>query len=164
MQMAADVRSVSRAAIDRMAQLGQLEEITVGATRCVRAQSLLDFLSAHESRVAIVRRYLEECARERRTTTYQPVTALIGFIHTNPAHRRAIGAVLGDVSRQAWREHGIVLSVIVHRKTSGPSRPSPGFMELAVELGLLDLEDEDALIKREMERVWAFYAKKPGQG
>jgi hypothetical protein len=159
MQMAADVRGVTRAAIDRMVQLGQLDEIKVGTTRCVRAKSLLDFQDAYEDRITIVRRYLEECAQERHITTYQPVMLLIGYTHTNPAHRKAIGAILGDVSRQTWREHKIVLSVIVHLKTSGPSRPSVGFMELAVELGLPKIEDEDALIAREMERVWEFYAR-----
>ncbi len=70
-----------------------------------------------------------------------------------PADRTAIGGILDAVSQQMWEKHQIILSVIVHRKTAGRTRPGPGFFELAKRLGLYRKgDDEDELIERESEK------------
>jgi hypothetical protein len=135
----------------------------VGETRYVRASSLSSILRGRESRIAAVRSYLEDCAGEQRTTHYEPVMNLIGLTHSKPADREAIGGVLGAILDQTWREHGVALTVIVRRNAAGRSRCGPGFFKLVASLaGLPDWNDEAALVERETERVWKFYAKPLG--
>jgi hypothetical protein len=74
-----------------------------------------------------------------------------------PADRKRIGYLLGDVSRQTFKEFGILLSVTVHRKTSGTTSPGAGFFELAEDLKL-EWDDDDVLVATEMEKVWGHYA------
>jgi hypothetical protein len=163
LQMVADYRGVTRAAIDRMVRIGQLEEIKIEGTRYVRAESLLQRQKGREQQIKTVRTFLEAWAREqarkdRKPLTYEPVMAEVGMSPSVPADRTTIGGILDVISQQTWEEHQIILSVIVHRKTAGRTRPGPGFFQLTKRLGLYD-DDEDDLIERESQKVWNFYAK-----
>lgn len=164
LQMVADYRGVTRAAIDRMVRIGQLEEIKIEGTRYVRAASLLQRQKGREQQIETVRAFLNAWAQEQARTsqkplTYEPVMAEVGMSPSVPADRTAIGGILDAISRQSQQEHGIILSVIVHRKTAGRTRPGPGFFELAKSLGLFkEGDDENVLIERETRKVWEFYA------
>ena len=157
MQTAAEFRNVSRAAIDRMLRLKQLEEISIGKTRYVRILSLVSIQRRQDERITTVRAYLEQCARKKTIVVYEPVRALIGLSHAIPADRTSIGKILDAVSKQTWEEKRILLSVIVHRKTLGKTRPGPGFFTLAKSFGF-SLDDKDTFIAKETEKVWAGYA------
>jgi hypothetical protein len=167
LQMVADHRGVTRAAIDRMVRIGQLEEIRIEKTRYVRASSLLAIRHEFERKVAVVRSYLEKAARQGETCVfYEPVMSLVGLSPGVPADRSAIGAILGRVSEITWalpKKDRHLLSVIVHRKTPGITRPGPGFLALAEYLheneGLPSWKDEDDLIERETRRVLGFYGR-----
>lgn len=163
LQMVADHRGVTRAAIDRMVRIGQLEEIRIDNTRYVRASSVLAIQQKFEAQVATVRAYLEKQARKRTIVFYEPVMGIVGLSPGVPADRTTIGAILGRVSEQTWalpKPERHLLSVIVHRKTAGKTRPGPGFLTLAESLGLEWEEgEEDAFVERETERVWRMYAK-----
>lgn len=156
-QMAADGWNVSRAAIDRMARGGKLEEIQINGTRCVRATSFQKLIDEWNEQMAQVRKFVEEYARRRKVVFYAPVMEHIGLSAKVPADRKRIGYLLGDISRQTFDEFGILLSVIVHRKTSGITSPGPGFFELAEDLKL-EWDDDDVLVATEMEKVWEHYA------
>lgn len=161
LQMVADLRGVSRPAIDRMVKLGQLAEIRIGKTRYVQASSVLDLRRERDRQVAVIRAFLEQCAREERIVTYEPVMKLIGLRPSVPADRVAIGDILSDVARQTWFNAGPnqnLLSVLVHRRTPGKTRPGPGFFALVREFGL-SWTDDDELVQRETARVWKVYAK-----
>lgn len=161
LQEVADHRGVTRAAVVRMLSVGQLDEVKIGRNRYVRAWSLIDREEVFRQEDEAIRAYLEECARAGETVFYEPVMAIIGLSWRVPADRKRIGMALGRVSEATWSEHGVLLSVLVHRKTSGITRPGPGFFDLLK--GLEDFEpypkgEEDAIIARETQRVFDFYA------
>lgn len=157
-QMLADIRGVSRGAIVRMIEVGQLKGIKIGKTRYVRASSYIDLLKERERRIQTVRAYLEEVASKRQNVTYEPVMSLVGLRWQTPQDRLTIGRILGAISRQTHAEHGILLTVIVHRKTAGRPRPGEGFFELSLGLGY-EWDDNDEFVEDETEKVWDFYSK-----
>jgi hypothetical protein len=110
--------------------------------------------------VTLVRADLEKRAARREIVTYAPVMDLLGLSPAIAADRGRIGAVLVGVSLDTFREHGRMLSVLVHRKGKPPTRPGAGFFKLAAELGLLT-GDPDRFVADELERVWALYGGLP---
>lgn len=167
LQTAADHQGVSRAAIDRKVRLGQLDEVRIDGTRYVRASSVIAIGHEFERKVAVVRAYLEKLARRGETHVfYEPVMNLVGLSPGIPADRTIIGGILGRVSEITWalpKKDRHLLSVLVHRKTPGITRPGPGFLALAEHWrdteGLPAWENEDDLIERETRRVLWFYGK-----
>jgi hypothetical protein len=155
--MAAEFRGVSRAAIVAMLDKKKLEEIRVGKTRYVRAQSLIDLMNREEDEVSTVKRLLERRAREQEIVFYRPVMAAIDRSPTIPADRGYIGGVLAKISEQTKDEHKVLLSVIVHKKTLGRTGPGEGFFELARSLGY-KWEDEKRFVDQELKKVWRVYA------
>jgi hypothetical protein len=110
--------------------------------------------------VTLVRADLEKRAARREIVTYAPVMDLLGLSPAIAADRGRIGAVLVGVSLDTFREHGRMLSVLVHRKGKPPTRPGAGFFKLAAELGLLT-GDPDRFVADELERVWTLYGGLP---
>ena len=110
--------------------------------------------------VATIRADLEARAARREIVTYAPVMDLLGLSPAVAADRGRIGAVLVGVSLDSFREHGRMLSVLVHRKGKPPTRPGAGFFKLAAELGLLT-GDPDRFVADELERVWTLYGALP---
>jgi hypothetical protein len=80
-----------------------------------------------------------------------------GFSFCTYLLQQKSGCELGGVSRRTFDEFGVLLSVIVHRNTSGTTSPGAGFFELAEALEL-EWDDEDALVATAMEKVWEHYA------
>ena len=105
--------------------------------------------------VATIRADLEARAARREIVTYAPVMDLLGLSPAVAADRGLVG-----VSLDTFREHGRMLSVLVHRKGKPPTRPGAGFFKLAAELGLLT-GDPDRLVADELERVWTLYGGLP---
>ena len=163
MQMAADARDVSRAAIDRMVRIGQLEGVRIDGTRYVRASSMRALKEKREQQVAQVRKFLEKCARKSQNVVfYEPVMDIVGLKTTIPADRKRIGVLLGEVSEQTYEESKILLTAIVHRKTaSRTTHPGPGFFNLAKSVGLKwDRRDDAGFLDREIEKVRKHYASR----
>lgn len=109
--------------------------------------------------------FLKAKARRRQLSTYTQVNAAIGqswhrmFDFTDPSGRNAIGAVLGNATKQTIKESGAMLSSIVYyldRNDTGP-----GFFALAVELGLLantaSNEEKLAFWTSQVKRIHNFY-------
>ena len=72
-----------------------------------------------------------------------------GLQHQISNHRARMGAVLGDVSIEAFYDHHVILSAVVVNKTGkNKGRPSSGFWNLVETLGF-EFEDEYA-----MESFW----------
>lgn len=161
LQMVADHLGLTRAAVDRMVRIGQLEEIRIEKTRFVSAESLYKRQQEHRHKVAKVRVFLEDCARERRIVTYEPVMEKIGLSPSIPADRTAIGKILGDILKKSWRKDRILLTAIVHRKTTGKTRPGPGFAAVLEEIeDFPEYEDEDAMVTEAIQKVWDHYAQR----
>jgi hypothetical protein len=157
LQVAADSRDVSRAAIDRMLRIGQLTEIKIGKTRFVKASGLTALVKEREAQVRKVRTYLEKVAKQQEKVFYEPVMNILGLDRLVPANRTAIGSILGEISEQTFAENKILLSVIVHRKSAGETHPGDGFIELARAMGL-HWKDEREFVSREVKKVWQFYS------
>ncbi|SEB02361.1 hypothetical protein [Rubrimonas cliftonensis] len=161
-KMAAEALGLSRPAIDGRIKDGRLATVKIAAARHVLASALIEHRRGQEEVNARIRSYLGGVAADRGTVFYEPVMSLVGMSTRMPRDRELIGAILGDISRASYDEtateeaHGILLSVLVHRKTGGTTRPSPAFFDLARELGF-EWDDDDAFVAQEMERVWKAY-------
>ncbi|MGY4608608.1 hypothetical protein ACVW16_007020 [Bradyrhizobium sp. USDA 4474] len=162
LQMAADYRGVTRAAIERMVATKQLEVIKIRNTRCIKLQGLIDLSQAFDRQVRIARDYLEEVAAARTIIFYEQVMNALGLSRTIPADRTKVGKILGRVSEDSYEKDGILLSVIVHRKAPGRTHPGPGFLTLAEELEF-DWDDERAFVDQEVEKVFEHYAAGRGK-
>jgi len=153
--VAANAVGVSRAAIERMLADGRLSEIVVGDMRCVRANGVVDLVEKMDQRVNAAFARLEVVARQRATLTYRPLMEEVDLDYTLSRDRNVIANVLDRVSRRSNKEHGILLSVLVHRK-NGAALPGPGFFALATELGYA-VADKAEFFDEQIERVWMHY-------
>ena len=157
-QMIADLRGVTRGAIVHMIDTGQLRQIKIEKTRYIQTASFVAYENEIKRRTQIVYSFLEDLARQRRTCFYDPVMSCIGLRWQTPADRQTIGAMLGQISRETVEDNGILLSVLVHKKSAGRSKPGNGFFELAAGLGY-EWDDPDEFVEEEIQKVWALYAK-----
>ena len=73
-----------------------------------------------------LRHVLIDIARKGAFTTYQPVADLFGLEMANPAHRREIGRLLGEVSRFEVSQGRPMLSSVV--VLSGDDVPGHGVL------------------------------------
>jgi hypothetical protein len=99
------------------------------------------------------RSFIESRARAGEKFLFnEPIMDVVGLKPAIPADRAAIGAILGEISAQTKRESNILLSVLVHRKSAGRTRPGREFRNLAKMLGY-DFDDYDDFLKRETQKV-----------
>lgn len=149
------------AAVSAMIRSENLSEIKIGKNRFVSVQSLSEREKKMKNDRAIVRKYLERQAKKGETAIfYEPVMAQIGLSTSVPADRNKIGVILGAISEETNIESGkksCLLSVIVHRKTAGTTRPGQGFFDLAHHLGY-EWTDDDHFVKEQTKRVLRAYA------
>ena len=96
-----------------------------------------------------------------RHVFYEPLMTAIYRSPKVPADRSYIGRVLGAISADTYKEYGLFLTVLVHRKTAGTTKPGPGFQ------GLFDMvgrpwksKTEQDFIEFETDRVLAHYSRK----
>lgn len=111
----------------------------------------------------LVWEFVTEQARLGRTTAYSEVNNTIErrsrlrrFDFDHISERRAMGSLLGEISRHSAAEYGVMLSAIViylDRNDAGPS-----FYDLAVDLGLLGPDDDRlAFWTRQVDAVHGIY-------
>ncbi|WP_026612848.1 hypothetical protein [Ensifer aridi] len=160
--LVADYLERSPPAVTAMLRAGSLTEIVIGKNKFVQTSSLLEKDDAEAKDVATVRQYLMNMiARGETSTFYEPIMTAIGLTTTTPAHRTRIGAILDRISRDSHEEKGVVLSVLVHRKTAGTTRPGPGFWGMVESEGLYDPEeqDKDDFVREHTKLVMKKYGK-----
>jgi len=105
----------------------------------------------YAQKVDTVYQALVESARKgKRKVHYDPVMKLVGLDHHLAAHRNEIGKILAEVSRRSHRKKGVLLSVLVHGKTTG--RPGTGFESIARELGF-KWRDKDRFVQEQIDLV-----------
>lgn len=152
----------SAPAITAMLKAGSLTEVTIGKNRFVQTASVLEKDDAEAKDVATVRQYLMDMiARGETATFYEPLMTAIGLTTSVPAHRTRIGAILDRISKDSHEERGVVLSVLVHRKTAGTTRPGPGFWGMVEAEGLFNSkeQDKDDFVKQHTKLVMKKYGK-----
>jgi hypothetical protein len=161
LQLVANLRGVTRAAIDRMVKLRQLDEIRVGKSRFVRAWSLIERDRKHRENIAAVKKFLEARAREGlKFVFYEPVMDVVGLRPAIPADRAAIGRMLREIAEQTKKESDILLPVLVHRKATGRTRPGLGFRKLARTLGYR-FDSYDDFLEQQTQKVMRHYRRAP---
>lgn len=163
----AKLKKVTRAAIDRKLRLSQLDTIKIGKTRYVAAASLLRNEAEETGDLKQVQAILESSARAGvERLFYSDVMTPIGMQTKVPAHRMRIGQLLGDLSKLTYRDNGILLSVLVHTRRPGKTRPGPGFFELVDLLAkdnpgdtdlLYELDDRDSFVQEHTLKVLRHY-------
>jgi len=162
LQMVADHLDITRAGVDKMLMDERLRSVTLAGTRFVEAQSLIQKQAKEAQDISKVRTLLEEKARAgMRHVFYEPLMTAIHRSPKVPADRSYIGRVLGAISADTYKEYGLFLTVLVHRKTAGTTKPGPGFQ------GLFDMvgrpwksKTEQDFIESETDRVLAHYSRK----
>lgn len=153
----------SAPAVTAMLRAGNLAKISIGKNRFVQTSSLLERDDEEAKDVAKVRGYLMNMISRGETSTfYEPVMEAVGLTTTTPAHRTKIGAILDKISKGSHEEKGVVLSVLVHRKTAGTTRPGPGFWGMVESVGLYnpDEQDKDDFVRAHTKLVMKKYGKK----
>ncbi|WCP72198.1 hypothetical protein [Sphingomonas hankookensis] len=129
-QLVADALDVSRAAVEGQVRANKLEAIKIGRTRYVTLRSIRRQLEDWENEVATVRAFLERAAKDGTLTlAYDPVMGVIGRKTSTPNDRTVIGKILGQISRESYKQHGFLLSSMVVQKQTG--EPSDAFYGLA---------------------------------
>jgi len=155
----AEPLGLSPAAVTARVRSGSLEGLRIGRHSFVALQSLLNDEDKMAADVLAVERYLWKQAKAGVTAIfYEPVMATVGLTPRVPAERNRIGAILGKVSENSMEEGKVMLSVLVHRKTAGVTRPGPGFFDLARHFGF-EFEDEDDFVKKQTAKVLKLAAK-----
>ena len=98
-------------------------------------------------------RELKQLAKSEKITCYSSIAPLAGLDMTNPAHRREIGEILGEISQHEHDAGRPLLSaVVISRDTN---MPGEGFFKLARDLSLFMAEDELSFFTKELEKVYA---------
>ncbi|WP_283195095.1 hypothetical protein [Rhizobium sp. AN80A] len=103
---------------------------------------------------------MDTTAKGDTRTFYKPIMDWIGLVTTTPAHRTRIGAMLDKISKDSHDENGVVLSVLVYRKTAGKTRLGPGFWGMVEAKDLSDPETQhkDDFVRNHTELVMKKYA------
>jgi hypothetical protein len=131
----------SSPAVTAMLKAETLTEISIGArNRFIAIASLLEREAGEQGQEDVVWKYLVNMIQTgQRSEFYEPVMSEVGMSTTMPWHRTRMGVILDAVSMRSYKEHGVVISVLVHRKAPGTyTRPGPGFWTMVEREGLFD--------------------------
>jgi len=155
--LVADHLQVSSPAVVAMLNDGRLDGVRIGKNTLVTLSSLQARQTKLSGQESTVYKYLMKRAKEGvRAIFYEPVMAQVGMSPRVPAERSRIGSILGVISEKTFEEDGVLLSVLVHQKKAGVTRPGLGFFNLARHLKL-PVRDEDAFVKEQTDKVLAAY-------
>jgi predicted transcriptional regulator len=151
---------VTPAAVSAMLKNGRLRGVKIGKKKKTTLVTLAS-LQAREAElveeVKKVEAYLEKLAKKKtRAVFYEPVMDEIDLNWRVPADRNHIGVILANVSKRSSKNKGVLLSVLVHKKRPGVTRPSDGFFELLRELKI-PYDDADEFVRQETDKVLATY-------
>lgn len=154
----ADHLGKTSAAITAMIRAGKLEEIRIKNNRFVKVSSLLDLQDEFENQIRVVTDYLVKLAKNgTHKVYYEPVMTEVDMSPSVPADRTKIGHILGEISQKTYDEKRLLLSVLVHRKAPGTTRPGPGFFDLARHMGF-EWDDDDEFVKKQTKLVLKAYS------
>ena len=110
-----------------------------------------------KEQLVIVRNILEEHAMRRIAPVfYTQVMEPIGLSTKVPSDRALIGKILGRISEESSSDRGVLLSVLVHKKTIGTTRPSRGFFDLATSLNY-KYDNQDIFVEEQTKCVFNAY-------
>ena len=162
--LVAEFLGISPGGVTQMLRSARLEGVRIKRTSMVLIRSLIAREEAFQHDVARVDAYIRELARKQvRHIFYEPVMEMLGLNWRIPADRTRIGQVLEGVSRQSAEQHRdqqLLLTVLVHRKGTGTTRPGPGFFTLAENIGH-EWEDDDEFVRQHTDQVLAAYRHGP---
>ena len=156
--LVAEHLQVSSPAVAAMLSDGRLDGVRIGKNTLVTLSSLQARQTKRAGQESTVHKYLMKRAKEGiRTIFYEPVMAQVGMSPRVPADRKRIGGILGAISEKTYKEDGVLLSVLVHQKKAGTTRPGNGFFDLARDLKL-HWKDDDAFVREQTDKVLTAYS------
>lgn len=145
---------------------GKLEEVVIeadGADRVWRGvtvesvNKVIQESRIEEELVSKARAFLE--ARKGEPVEYKPFMEMLGWNHRISRHRRAVGELLGDLSRETLRDpkREFLISALVIRKDT--QMPSDIFFEFAEEEGEFDpvKDRQRKFFKKQIRKIRNFY-------
>ncbi len=132
-KMGGKALNLSRAGIEARINAGRLKVVTIGNSRFLCAKEVIETFQGDCDLASKAREILEDCARNRKSTTYGPFMSELGMTTQSPHHRSKIGSILGTLSKDTFSKDGNLLSVLVHRQSEGKTRPSPAIFKLAAD-------------------------------
>ncbi|KRF29480.1 hypothetical protein [Phycicoccus sp. Soil802] len=118
---------------------------------------------------AAARRCLIELAEDQVITDYSSLnrrlvddTGFAPFDFNLDRDRAAIGALLGEISRESYADCGVMLSVLVTHR--GGTDEGAGFYRLATDLGALPARpspaQKDTFMSDQVMRSWDLYRRR----
>lgn len=150
--------NVSSPAVNAMLNDGRLDGVRIGNSTLVTLSSLQARQTRQAGHERTIQKYLTRVAQAgTRVVFYEPVMAQVGMTPRIPADRSRIGGILGAVSENTYAKDGVLLSVLVHQKRAGTTRPGSGFFDLARKLGF-KWDNDDVFVKRQTDKVIATYS------
>ncbi|MDZ7907909.1 MAG: hypothetical protein U5N10_06715 [Gemmobacter sp.] len=164
--LAAEALGETANAFTKRLKSGDLPTIKIGERTYLSADYVADEIKKKLRQSADIREHVERVARRGGKIFYGELMDLVGMSWKSPPDRKRIGHLLGELSRDTFKQQRIFLSSIVHRKAAEPTGPGPGYFDLIT--GLADEhddvdyipgEDEQGMTERHMKAVWAFYKK-----
>jgi hypothetical protein len=133
-------------------RIGKTSKTTLVTLASLRARK-----TRYDDEVDSIYEYLREHAKGgTRAIFYDPVMTQVGLTWRVPADCGRIGGILAGVSKKSLEKHRVLLSVLVHQKRAGVTRPGDGFFELLSELRI-EFDNRDRFVEEETDKVLAAY-------
>lgn len=131
-------------------------EVPISGTPRIFEKVFNEAEALESTRIATVRKLLEEKARHGSRIFYEELMAPIRLWADLPADRLVIEKILVDITKTSHAENKGLLGVLVHEKRAGKSRPSDAFFDLALSLGYT-YTDPNNFVENQIVRLFEAY-------
>jgi hypothetical protein len=154
-------RNVGRPTAMRMSEDGRLVGVTIEGDIYATVDSYISLIGYEQDRVERARRFIEGYAKEGKIVTYEPVMDYVGLRWQSPPHRTVIGHILGEISTKSYKDHGVFLTAIVHRKYGSSTKPGKGYFGLVEHITKKRPSgDETRAVEAQVQKVFNHYRAK----
>lgn len=137
--MASRMLGIKRASVEQRIARSSLKGVKIGKQLHVMSGSLIEVMDQEDSMKAAVVRVLRSLIAKKQTQTYGVLMQAVGLDHVLSAHRKKIGAVLGEISEGTWERDKVLVSVLIVDKGTG--MPSDSFWGLYRDLTGREVKD-----------------------
>ena len=105
-KMGGNALNLSRAGIEARINAGRLKVATIGNSRFPCAKEVIETFQGDRDLASKAREILEDCARNRKTTTYGPFMSELGMTTQNPHHRsKTYGPFMSELGMTTQNPH-----------------------------------------------------------
>lgn len=155
---AAKALDISRGSVERKISTGIWPAVVIGSDKFVLVSSVVSHYESEAAKISSIIETIEGAARQGKTLFFTQVMSKIGLEPGVPAHRQKIGQLLSVAEDIIFKEHGIFIMSILHKK--GLSMPSSKFFERLRLVHNIVVRDKAQFIQQQMQLVWDHYQRR----